>query len=322
MFNVVIVSLLNFMDKIIAVCALRVGSSVDFDVEIENTFEMAEHCQFPLARADAIILSPHIVEQDKKLWLRGYNSHHNKMLRKFGVCMAMLVAVHSNDALARQLGNSFTPPARDDPEDSYSSMTKGQSPTIAAGDLDPSTSPPILAGITPTRSAPPIDGTPTLKVMTIPNARTDTPVGKTLETDEGTHSRDCNPNFPHENTKDSETSAAAALKPVPKEMDKLSPSPEGPVEAPVAVDEQLDSTKSTEPTTQQVNTQSMDENSGTSTSSIGFVLVGAIAAVAAVGVFVAHMKKARDTDAALITPDDEAIHIEIRRTPAGGSTIL
>ncbi|KAF4028610.1 hypothetical protein GN244_ATG19711 [Phytophthora infestans] len=87
---------------------------------------------------------------------------------------------------------------------------------------------------------------------------------------------------------------------------------------------QESSSDNIEQTAQQANTQSGNENNdGTSTSTIGLALVGTVAAVAAVGVAAAQVKKARDADAALETPgDSENIHIEIKRTPAGGSTIL
>lgn len=54
------------------------------------------------------------------------------------------------------------------------------------------------------------------------------------------------------------------------------------------------------------------------------IAVAAVVAVAAVGVAASHIKKSREADAALSTPgdNDNNIHIEIKRTPAGGSTIL
>ena len=75
---------------------------------------------------------------------------------------------------------------------------------------------------------------------------------------------------------------------------------------------------------QLVKTQSSDTSSGsTFSSSAGLMIAGVVAAVAVVGVAVSQVKNARDADAALATPSDhENIHIEIRRTPDGGSTIL
>ncbi|CAI5710387.1 unnamed protein product [Peronospora destructor] len=243
------------------------------------------------------------------------------MFRKLAVWTVMLVAVLSNDALALHQGNAFTPIiGRDQMGGShdFNTMTPPDTPSTGATSSVPIT----LSTSSPTISA----GTEPLLV---------TSSAKTRTVEKGVHVLDCNSNFPSEKPEEA-SKATHAVKPAASTLEVVTPavstpnsrnsSVATPVQAVTTATDVVDSktvSGNNEQTMQQANTQSGNQSGEASTGTGAFA--GLVAAVAAVGVAVSRVKKARDADAdaALVTPgENENIHIEIRNTPAGGSTIL
>ncbi|CEG46936.1 uncharacterized protein PHALS_03605 [Plasmopara halstedii] len=221
------------------------------------------------------------------------------MFRKFTVWTAVIVAVHSNNVLALQQSNSITQ------NDAYTTMS----------DLNSSSS----------------------TDNSIPSANEPTSLTS------GLHAKDCNPNFPTESIESTITpspvptstpEASPATNPTPlnavtptlppEKTSTSTPSENTSLSAnPISTTDDLGENGSDQ-TAQQANTQSSETNNVGSTSTVGLGLLATVAAVAAVGTAASRMKKARedDADAALATPGDSHIHIEIKHTPTGGSTIL
>ncbi|POM72779.1 Glycoside hydrolase, partial [Phytophthora palmivora] len=179
-----------------------------------------------------------------------------------------------------------------------------------------------------------------------------TPTATTPTAEQGSHQTDCNPNFPTEETEapvatptattatPAVTPAAttatpdvtpAATTPTSPKQGVVTPAPttSTDVESSASKTNSASTTEDSgsdtiDQTAQQATTKSgEDSNKGGNSTVLTFCIIGAVAAVAAVGVAASRMKNAREADAALATPgDNENIHIEIKRTPAGGSTIL
>lgn len=138
------------------------------------------------------------------------------------------------------------------------------------------------------------------------------------------HFKDCNPNFPKDI---GETDAPIPAVTLPETTSAPPPPPPvTPTMAPSVIQTDALATKNDgiadESSAHQANTQSGTASTSHTGSFVGVGVVGLIAAVAMVGTVASRMKKAREADAALATPGDSNIHIEIRRTPTGGSTIL
>ncbi|CAI5742472.1 unnamed protein product [Peronospora destructor] len=247
------------------------------------------------------------------------------MFRKLAVWTVVLVAVLSNDALALHQGNAFTPMTGGDQmggSHGFSTMTPPDTPSTGATSSAPIT----LSTSSPTTSA----GTEPLRV---------TPSAKTRTVEKGAHVLDCNSNFPSEKPEEA-PKATHAVKPATSTLEIVKPtvstpnltnnSVVTPVQAVTPATDVVDSktvSGNNEQTMQQANTQSGNQSGEASTGTGTFAFVGCVAAVATIGVAVSRVKKARDADAdadaALVTPgENENIHIEIRNTPAGGSTIL
>lgn len=230
------------------------------------------------------------------------------MFCNFAVCTAVFVALHSNDALALQQGNSMTPSTGARQDDVY---------TTAPG---VTTSP--SAATTPTLEA--ADTTPPFPITVA-----------TTTTEEGLHSADCDPHFPTEPIESSST-PSPALTPPPGAT-PVATNPPPPETATPAPGTGKDSALNASPAStsdvlgddaahsaNQVNTQSTGNGTSKSTGTLTLGIFAVVAAVAAVGTAASRMKKSRenDLDAALATPGDSHIHIEIKHTPTGGSTIL
>ncbi|RMX69269.1 hypothetical protein KXD40_007662 [Peronospora effusa] len=271
------------------------------------------------------------------------------MFRKLAVWTVVLVAVLSNDALALHQGNPFTPVTSEGQmDDSYASKTKTpmDTPSIATTPASPATTviptpvheenlPTSPTGATP--SVPTTPKTPTAGTEPLPVTSSST----TPTVEKGLHVSNCNPNFPSEKPEEA-PKATPAVAPMTSDVKPPAPTPAvvkpptptpavvtpaTPVQAHTTSTDVADSktVKNSEETSQQANTQSGNQSGETSTGMGAFAVVGLIAAVAAVGVAVSQVKKSRDADAdaALVTPgENENIHIEVKSTPAGGSTIL
>uniref|UniRef100_A0AAV1TTG7 Uncharacterized protein n=1 Tax=Peronospora matthiolae TaxID=2874970 RepID=A0AAV1TTG7_9STRA len=246
------------------------------------------------------------------------------MFHKLAVCTAVIAAVLSDETLAVPQGTSLPPSTTDgSPEGPYMPAgTEGYPP------ITPSAMNPVKETSSHVSDCEPNfppehkneeQGTEDAKVPTIPAGSS----APSVET----------PELPPVITpvKPQPSPAASPKEPQPSPVAPSSSTPEGPAaKTGVAMDEEEEKeeqkTKDEEPehAAQHVETQSTDDSENSKFSgSAGLMIAGVVAAVAVVGLAVSQVKKARETDAALATPGDhENIHIEIRRTPDGGSTIL
>ncbi|CAH0479870.1 unnamed protein product [Peronospora belbahrii] len=267
------------------------------------------------------------------------------MFRNLGVCMAVLMAILSNDVLV------FTLSTNEYQNNSYATITSIKLQTVSTEVL-PAPSSLLFSNAKPTVA-------PMLPTTSTNHAATSVVTNPMKET---SHVSDCIPNFPNEKKGDPKTTTGnpALFTPSSVTADSSKPPETTPI-TPESADgskphmttpitpESADGSKPymTTPITpegvastasqtndlsmytysneiaNQANTQSSISHTGTKNYTLSIFIVATIAAVAAVGIAASHIKKPRSVDDALVTPDDnEMIHIEIKRTPAGGSTIL
>uniref|UniRef100_M4BS06 RxLR effector candidate protein n=1 Tax=Hyaloperonospora arabidopsidis (strain Emoy2) TaxID=559515 RepID=M4BS06_HYAAE len=250
------------------------------------------------------------------------------MFHKLAVCTVVIAAVLSDETLALPQGSSHLPTTTGgSPEDSYTPTGTEGYPRTTPSAMNPVKETSLhLSDCEP--NFPPENkneekGTEDAKVSTTPAGNSAPPVITPVK-----------PQPPiAETPKGPQPPPAAPIAETPKgpQPPPVAPisstTPGGPAaKTGAAMEEEEQKTKDeeTEHAAQHVKTQSIDEGEGSKFSgSAGLAIAGVVAAVAVVGLAVSQVKKARETDAALATPGDhENIHIEIRRTPDGGSTIL